>query len=88
MKVCILCEDSVVSEVRKTASFILSTDVIHMNIPLSSTGETPPTHWFCFNNITKETYKNMVDNQKHTIIEESPPKTFLNKYNLKKINAR
>ena len=27
MKVCILCEDSVVSEVRKTASFILSTDV-------------------------------------------------------------
>jgi hypothetical protein len=88
MKVCILCEDSVVSEVRKTASFILSTDLIHMNIPVSPTGEMPPTHWICFSNITTETYKNMIDNQKYSIIEESSPKTFLNKYNLKKINAR
>ena len=92
MKVCILCEDSVVSEVRKRSSYVLSTtngfDLIHMNIPLSPTGEMPPTHWFCFSNITPETYQKMLNNQKYSIIEESPPKTFLDKYNLKKINER
>jgi hypothetical protein len=65
-----------------------STDLLeHLKIPLSSTGELPATHWFCFINVSEETYQKMLDSQKYTIIEESVPSEFLEKYNLKKIKS-
>lgn len=57
----------------------------HLKIPLSSTGELPATHWFCFINVNETTYQKMLTSQKYTIIEEAVPSEFLAKHNLKKI---
>ena len=57
----------------------------HLNTPVSETGELPATHWFCFINVSDETYLRMLDSQKYTIIEKEVPSVFLNKHNLKKI---
>jgi hypothetical protein len=59
----------------------------HLKTPLSSTGELPATHWFCFINVNETTYQKMLASQKYTIIEEAVPSEFLAKHNLKKITG-
>jgi|688.fasta_scaffold00580_29 hypothetical protein len=59
----------------------------HLKIPLSSTGELPATHWFCFINVNEAMYQKMLESQKYTIIEEAVPSEFLAKHNLKKIKS-
>jgi hypothetical protein len=62
-------------------------DMNHLNIPLSSSGELPATHWFCFINANQELYDKMKANQLHTIIEEGIPSEFITKYGLKRIKS-
>ena len=59
----------------------------HLKIPVSATGEYPATHWFCFITVNEETHQKMLDNQKHTIIEEGVPSEFLAKHGLLKIKT-
>lgn len=55
----------------------------YLSIPLSESGEKPITHWFCFMNVDDEGYQRILDNSKYSTIEESSPKEFLEKWNLK-----
>ena len=80
MRICILCEDSVIEEVREVGK-VIGKNILH--IPTSETGEFPATHWFCC--LTTNSYQRILDLRNHTIMEESAPKTFLEKYNLKVI---
>ena len=66
--------------VRFTADKIVQ-DYLH--IPVSETGKAPIMKWFCFMNTSDETYQKIIDINKYSIIEESGPKEFLEKWNLK-----
>jgi hypothetical protein len=87
MRVCILCKDEHVSIVREESRKIFtnsSADVSkHLTIPLSETGLAPATHWFCFMNVNEDSYKKLISLQNYSIIEESAPKEFIQKWNLK-----
>jgi len=80
MRICILCEESKVQQVREKMknSEILKVD-------LSPTGELPATHKLCVLAVTEEKAKEMIDSAELTIIEAMNPKEFLEKHNLKKI---
>ena len=80
MRICILCEESKVSQVREK----MKNDKI-LNIDLSPTGELPSTHKLCVMAVTDETAKQMIESAELTIIEAMNPKEFLEKHNLKKI---
>jgi len=53
-----------------------------LSIPLSESGKFPATHWFCFMTATDEMFEKMKSIQEHSIIEDSGPKEFLEKWNL------
>jgi len=55
----------------------------HLSIPVSETGQLPATHWFCFINVDQTGYDKLLSVQEYSIIEESGPKEFLSKWNLK-----
>ena len=55
----------------------------HLSIPVSETGQLPASHWFCFMNVNEEGYQKLLAVQEHSIYEESAPKEFLEKWNLK-----
>ena len=55
----------------------------YLSVPLSESGERPATHWFCFMNVDDEGYNKITNNSKYSTIEESSPKEFLEKWNLK-----
>jgi len=80
MRICILCEESKVQQVREKMknSEILKVD-------LSPTGELPATHKLCVLAVTEEKAKEMIDSAELTIIEAIHPREFLEKHNLKKI---
>ena len=59
----------------------------YLQIPCSETGSLPATHWFCFMNVTEEGYKKVLSVQEHSVIEESSPKEFLEKWNLQIIKS-
>jgi len=80
MRICILCEESKVSQAREK----MKSDNI-LNISLSPTGELPATHKLCVLAVTEEKAKQMMDSAELTIIESMNPKEFLEKHNLKKI---
>lgn len=80
IRICILCEDSKLIEVREK----MKTDDI-LKIDLSPTGDLPSTHKLCVMSVTEEKGKQMMDSAELTIIEEMGPKEFLEKHNLKKI---
>jgi hypothetical protein len=80
MRICILCEESKVSQVREK----MKNDNI-LNIDLSSTGELPATHKFCVMAVTEEKAKRLMDSAEFVIIEAMNPSEFLTKHNLKKI---
>lgn len=97
-KICILCSDADVILARENTRKIFEKDIktlelpsffnkdkiIHdyLSIPVSQTGQLPTTHWFCFLNTNDETYDKIMGNVIYSIIEESGPKEFLEKWNL------
>jgi hypothetical protein len=80
MRICILCEESKVSQAREK----MKNDNI-LRIDLSPTGELPATHKLCVLAVTDEKARQMIDSAELTIIEAMNPKEFLEKHNLKKI---
>jgi hypothetical protein len=73
-------------ELKKKKGDDISLD--HLKIPLSSTGELPATHWFCFINVNEKMHQNMLDSQQYTIIEEDRlPSEFLEEHGLKRIKS-
>jgi hypothetical protein len=80
MRICILCEESKVLQVREK----MKNDKI-LNIDLSPTGELPSTHKLCVMAVTEEKAKQLINSAEFTIIESMNPSEFLEKYNLKKI---
>jgi hypothetical protein len=80
MKICILCEESKVLQVRKK----MKNDNI-LNIDLSPTGELPATHKLCVMAVTEEKAKRLINSAEFMVIEIMEPKEFLEKHNLKKI---
>ena len=80
MRICILCEESKVLQVREK----MKNDNI-LNINLSPTGELPSTHKLCVMAVTEDKAKNLMDSAEFTIIEAMNPSEFLAKHNLKKI---
>ena len=80
MRICILCEESKVSQAREK----MKNDNI-LKIGLSPTGELPATHKMCVLAVTEERAQEMINSAELTIIEAMNPKEFLEKHNLKKI---
>jgi hypothetical protein len=80
MRICILCEESKVSQTREK----MKNDNI-LKIDLSPTGELPATHKLCVMAVTEEKAKQLMDSAELTIIEAMNPREFLEKHNLKKI---
>ena len=80
MRICILCEESKVLQVREK----MKNDNI-LNIDLSSTGELPATHKMCVMAVPEYKAQQMISSAELTIIEVMNPKEFLEKHNLKKI---
>jgi len=80
MRICILCEESKVSQAREK----MKNDNI-LKISLSPTGELPATHKLCVMAVPEERAKQMIDSAELTIIEAMNPREFLEKHNLKKI---
>jgi hypothetical protein len=80
MRICILCEESNVQQVREK----MKNDSI-LKINLSPTGELPVTHKLCILAVTEEKANKMINSAELTIIEAMNPKEFLEKHNLKKI---
>lgn len=88
MRICILCEDRHVNEVRKSTMSNFSDSEVSennniMGIRLSPTGYLPQTHWFCFLSVKEETFQKIKSVQNLTKIEESNPREFLEKFGLK-----
>jgi hypothetical protein len=80
MRICILCEESKVSQAREK----MKNDNI-LRIDLSPTGELPATHKLCVLAVTDEKAKQMIESAELTIIEAMNPKEFLEKHGLKKV---
>jgi hypothetical protein len=80
MRVCILCEESKVKEVR-----LKNNNNNILNIDLSPTGELPSTHKLCVIALPDEQAIELINSAKLTIIEAMNPTAFLEKHNLKKI---
>lgn len=80
MRICILCEESKVSQAREK----MKSDNI-LKIELSPTGELPATHKMCVMAVTEERANQLINSAELTIIEIMNPKEFLEKHNLKKI---
>ena len=78
MRICILCEESKVVQVREK----MKTDNI-LKIECSTTGELPATHYFCVMAVTDEKANSLLAKKELTIMEISEPKEFLEKWNLK-----
>lgn len=80
MRICILCEESKVLQVREK----MKNDNI-LRIDLSPTGELPVTHKLCVMAVSEEKAKKLMDSAEFTTIEAMNPREFLEKHNLKKI---
>ncbi len=78
MRVCILCEESKVEEVRKK----INRESI-LTRPCSTTGELPATHRFCCIATDEKGVNELMSKSEITTMEISGPKEFLSKWNLK-----
>jgi hypothetical protein len=80
MRVCILCEEEKVSQIRKERK-----NENILNIPCSATGELPATHRFCCIATTEERAADIIANAdaNYVSVESIGPKEFLEKWNLK-----
>lgn len=80
MRICILCEESKVAQVREKMN---NQNILLMN--LSPSGSLPATHKFCTMVLPEDKGREMINMAEITINEESHPNDFLNKYGLKLI---
>lgn len=78
MRVCILCEESKVEQVREK---IKVNNIL--KIPCSQTGELPATHRFCCIATDEKGVNDLLKKAEITTMEVASPKEFLNKWNLK-----
>ena len=78
MRVCILCEESKVNQVKEK----MKNDSI-LKILCSETGEPPSTHRFCCIATDERGANKLVESAELVTVEISGPKEFLNKWNLK-----
>ena len=78
MRICIMCEDTKIKKVRKD----MKNENI-LNIPLSTSGELPATHWFCCLATDQDRCDRLLKSADQTTMEISEPKEFLEKWNLK-----
>ncbi len=78
MRICILCEESKVSQAREKTK----RDNI-LTIPCSETGELPATHRFCCIATDERGAQELLSKSEITTMEISGPKEFLTKWNLK-----
>ena len=79
MRICILCEDSKIAQVREKEK---KSDILL--VPLSENGQEPVTHWFCSMVGEDSKMQKILDKQELTIMESNiDPKDFLKKHNLK-----
>lgn len=78
MRICILCEESKVEQVREK----MKRDNI-LTIPCSESGELPATHRFCSMAVDEKKSQELLSKAEITTMEISGPKEFLTKWNLK-----
>ena len=78
MRICILCEESKVIQVREK----MGNDNI-LKIELSPTGQSPATHYFCTMVVDQAKADKLMAKREFTIMEIAEPKDFLEKHNLK-----
>lgn len=78
MRVCILCEESKVSQAREK----MKRENI-LTIPCSESGELPSTHRFCCIATDEKGAQELLSKAEITTMEISGPKEFLTKWNLK-----
>lgn len=78
MRVCILCEESKVTQVREKME---KEDIL--TIPCSETGQLPATHRFCCIATDEKGAGELLSKSEITTMEVSSPKEFLSKWNLK-----
>jgi len=78
MRICILCEESKVEQVREK----MKRDSI-LTIPCSESGELPATHRFCSMAVDGKKAQELLSKAEITTMEISAPKEFLTKWNLK-----
>ena len=77
MRICILCEESKLIQVREK----MGNDNI-LKIECSPTGELPATHYFCVMAVTQQKADSLLAKRELTTMEISEPKDFLEKHNL------
>jgi hypothetical protein len=78
MRICILCEDSRVEEVReKTGRKNI------LQVSCSESGQLPSTHKFCCIATDEKGAQELLSKAEITTMEISGPKEFLTKWNLK-----
>lgn len=78
MRVCILCEEEKVSQVREK----MKNNGI-LTISCSESGNLPSTHKFCCIAMSEDRAVKMLESAELTTMEISGPKEFLEKWNLK-----
>lgn len=78
MRICILCEDSKLAQVREKMG---KKNIL--TIPVSETGQNPATHWFCTMAVTEEKANSFLEKKELTEMEIAHPREFLTERNLK-----
>jgi hypothetical protein len=87
MRICIICEDKWVEEVRESSKDIIPGHN-NLSIPLSPTGEFPATHWLCVCNVNEEIWKKFEERRKYTQMYQSLPSVLLEELKLKRIGKK
>jgi len=87
MRICIICEDKWVEEVRESSKDIISGHN-NLSIPLSPTGEFPATHWLCVCSVNEEIWKKFEERRKYTQMYQSLPSVLLEELKLKRIGEK
>jgi len=89
MVICILSTDENIVIVRERAKQIPQfAQHTALAIPVSATGDAPPSHWFCTFNASDEVFEAIKGLQEYTEVEEAEPRPFLESRKLKIISLK
>ena len=80
---CILCESAKLTEANALALSITKSEIL--KTPLSTNGNAPATHWFCYLQTTEEGFEQLLALQSCCVVEESSLVDFLKKHKLEKV---